>query len=477
MEFINSLMVEFGSFMGTLSTYLYSYILIALLVGAGLFFTLRFGFVQLCLFPNAVKLIVERNPNKHAVSSFQALMISTASRVGTGNIAGVATAIATGGAGAVFWMWLIATIGSASAFVESTLAQVYKVQDGHAFRGGPSYYIEKALGLRWLGVLFSICLIACFAYGFNALQTNNVVSALGYYFGDTIEVRAVCGLIIAVLAAYVIFGGQKKIAFITSVIVPLMAIIYLGLGLIMFFLNISSVPAVFSLIFREAFDFKTIFGGFAGSAVMMGIKRGLFSNEAGMGSAPNAAAAAHVTHPVKQGLVQMLSVFIDTILICSTSAFIILLSGVETAGVKAMPLVQSAVNAQFGPIGILVITISIFFFGFSSLIGNYYYTESNMYYIRGKSSSLIIYRMTVIAAIFWGSIAGYDLAWDMADVLMGFMTIINIVAILLLSGTAIKVLKDYMRQRGEGKNPTFVASDVGLTNTDLWHGEDDPEAV
>lgn len=465
-----------GNIIAALSTYLYSYILIALLVGAGLFFTLRFGFVQIRLFPEAVKLIAERNPNKHAVSSFQALMISTASRVGVGNIAGVATAIATGGAGAVFWMWLIATIGSASAFVESTLAQVYKVREGQAFRGGPSYYIEKALGYRWLGVVFSVCLIACFAYGFNALQANTIVSALSFYVGDEAPAHAVIGLILAVGTAYVILGGQKKIAFMTSVIVPLMAIIYLGIGFIVFVMNIGAVPGVFRMIFSQAFDFQTIFGGFAGSAVMMGIKRGLFSNEAGMGSAPNAAASAHVSHPVKQGLVQMLSVFIDTIIICSTSAFIILLSGVETGGLKAMPLVQAAVEAQFGPIGILVITVSVFFFGFSSIIGNYYYTESNMYYIRGKSSSLVIFRTTVVLAVFMGSLVGYDFAWDLADVLMGFMTIVNIISILLLSGIALRVLKDYLAQRRDGKDPFFVASSVGLNNTELWHGEADPEA-
>lgn len=465
-----------AGFIAELSNFLYSYILIALLIGAGLFFTLRCGFVQLRLFPEALRLIAERNPNQYAVSSFQALMISTASRVGVGNIAGVATAIAVGGAGAIFWMWLTAVIGSASAFVESTLAQVYKVRDGRAFRGGPSYYIEKALGLRWLGVLFSVSLIACFAYGFNTLQANTIVSALSYYVGDNRQAHAVIGVILAVGTGYVIFGGQKKIAFMTSVIVPLMATIYLGIGLIVFVMNLGSVPGVFKLIFTQAFDFQSIFGGFAGSAVMMGIKRGLFSNEAGMGSAPNAAASAHVSHPAKQGLVQMLSVFIDTIIICSTSAFIILLSGVETSGLRAMPLVQAAVSSQFGPIGIVVITVSIFFFGFSSIIGNYYYTESNMYYIRGRSTSLIIFRSTVVAAVFLGSLAGYDFAWDLADVLMGFMTIVNIIAILLLSGIAVRVLRDYQAQRRAGKNPVFLAERAGIDNTELWHGEEDPEA-
>lgn len=459
--------------LGDLNNYLYSYILIAMLVGTGLFFTIRLGLVQLRLLPDAVRQIMERNPNEHAVSSFQALMITTASRVGVGNIAGVATAIAVGGAGAIFWMWIMAVIGSASAFVESTLAQVYKTKDGLAFRGGPSYYIEKALGQRWLGVLFSIFLITCFAYGFNALQANTIVGALSFYFGSSTGTHAVIGVILAVGTAYIIFGGQKKIAFMTSVIVPFMAIIYLGLGLIVLVMNIGEVPGAFKLIFSQAFDFETIFGGFAGSAVMMGIKRGLFSNEAGMGSSPNAAASAHVSHPVKQGLVQMLAVFIDTLLICSSSAAIILLSGVETTGIQAMPLVQAAVESQFGSIGILVITISVFLFAFSSIIGNYYYTESNMLYIRRKGSSLIVFRSTVVLAVFMGSMVGYDMAWNLADVFMGFMTILNLVAILLLGGIAAKVLKDYEQQRKAGKNPVFLAANVGLHNTELWRGEED----
>ncbi|SHN62840.1 alanine/glycine:cation symporter family protein [Desulfovibrio litoralis] len=460
-----------NQWLDVINTYFYSYILIALLIAAGLYFSVLCGFVQLRYLGEAIRLVKEKNTNEHAVSSFQALMISTASRVGIGNIAGVATAIALGGAGAVFWMWLIAIIGSASAFVESTLAQVYKVPDGNGFRGGPAYYIEKALGMRWLGVLFSVCLIACFAYGFNTLQANTIVSALSYYFGEDQNTHAGLGAILAALTAYVIFGGQKKIAFLTSVIVPLMAFIYLSLGLVVFVKNISEFPSVLQMIFSQAFDFEAIFGGFSGSAIMYGIKRGLFSNEAGMGSAPNAAAAAHVSHPVKQGLVQMLSVFIDTIIICSTSAFIILLSGVETAGLKAMPLVQKALYSQFGDIGILVVTISVFFFAFSSIIGNYYYTESNMFFIQKKQTSLVIFRSTAVLTVFLGSLASYDLAWNLADVLMGIMTIINIITILCLSSTAYKVLQDYQKQKKEGKNPVFLAKNIGLNNTDLWHGE------
>ncbi len=468
MDFINGILDK-------LNGYLYGYILIALLILAGLYFTVRTKFIQFRMVGESIALLQEKNDNKEAVSSFQALMISTASRVGVGNIAGVATAIAIGGPGSVFWMWVMALVGAASALVESTLAQVYKIRSaGTEFRGGPAYYIERALNKRWLGVVFSIMLIACFAYGFNGLQANNIVSSLAHYFGGSFDSMLVPGIVGAILAlgtAYVIYGGQEKIAFMTSVIVPVMAVIYLVLGIIVIARNISALPGVFSAIFRGAFDFEAIFGGFAGSAVVMGIKRGLFSNEAGMGSAPNAAASADVSHPVKQGLVQMLSVFIDTLLICSATAFIILVSGVDTAGLKAMPLVQAAISSQFGEAGIFLITLSVFFFAFSSIIGNYYYTESNMLFIMGKKTSLKVFRLSVVVAVFLGSIAGYDLVWNLADVLMGFMAMINIGVILALSTPAVKTIEDYTEQKKAGKNPVFVAEDVGIHNTDLWKKE------
>ncbi|HWP52004.1 MAG TPA: alanine/glycine:cation symporter family protein [Clostridia bacterium] len=468
MDFINEILDK-------LNGYLYGYILIALLILAGLYFTIRTKFIQFRLIGESIALLREKNDNKEAVSSFQALMISTASRVGVGNIAGVATAIAIGGAGSVFWMWVMALVGAASALIESTLAQVYKIKSaGNEFRGGPAYYIERALNRRWLGILFSIMLIACFAYGFNGLQANNIVSSLAHYFGGNFNSMLIPGIVGAILAlgtAYVIYGGQEKIAFMTSVIVPIMAVMYLVLGIIVIARNISALPGVFVAIFRGAFDFEAIFGGFAGSAVVMGIKRGLFSNEAGMGSAPNAAASAHVSHPVKQGLVQMLSVFIDTLLICSATAFIILVSGIDTTGLKAMPLVQAAISSQFGEAGIFFITLSVFFFAFSSIIGNYYYTESNMLFILGKKTSLKIFRLSVVIAVFLGSIAGYDLVWNLADVLMGFMAMINIGVILVLSTPAVKTVDDYVAQKKEGKDPAFIAEEVGIYNTDLWKKE------
>lgn len=462
----------FNAILGSINDFMYGYILVGLLVVVGIYFTVRTGFVQFRLLPDGIKQIMEKNENKSAVSSFQALMISTASRVGIGNIAGVATAIAAGGPGAVFWMWLIAILGSASAFIESTLAQVYKVKNGEEFRGGPSFYIQKALGQRWLGIIFSLSLIACFAYGFNSLQANNIVSAFAYYWGGefpSIVIPALIGLVLSAFTAFIIFKGQKAIAFISSAIVPVMAISYIALGLFIIIKNFAMVPDMFALIFTSAFDFQSFSGGLMGSCVLWGIKRGLFSNEAGMGSAPNAAASAQVSHPAKQGLVQTLSVFIDTLIICSTSAFIILLSGVDYTSLRAMPLVQQAVSSQVGEWGITFITISIFFFAFSSIIGNYYYTESNVMFIKNKmGGNLLIFKITCIAAVFLGSIAGYDLVWNLADVLMGVMALINIAVILVLGNTAILVLKDYSEQRKSGVDPVFSASALGIKNAELW---------
>ena len=375
-----------NNILSAVNDWMYTYLLLFLLVGTGIYFTVRTRFVQLRLLKEAFHVLKEKageENGKKQVSSFQALMISTASRVGTGNIAGIATAIAAGGAGAVFWMWLMAVIGGASAFIESTLAQVYKVKDKEEFRGGPSYYMEKALGKRWLGILFSVLLIICFAYGFNGLQSFNMSSSLEYYipgYSDTVYPMIV-GLVLAVGTAFVIFGGVHRIGFITSVIVPIMAGAYLLIGLYTIITNITELPRVFSMIFSQAFDFRAFAGGMAGSAVVIGIKRGLFSNEAGMGSAPNASASASVSHPAKQGMVQVLSVFIDTLLICSATAMMLLLSGVqgESGVLDGIPFVQKAISANVGNWGIHFITLSIFAFAFSSLIGNYYYAESVSY--------------------------------------------------------------------------------------------------
>lgn len=461
--------------LGKINDFMYTYLLLFLLVGTGIYFTVRSRFAQVRLLKEGFRILTEKaeeEEGKKQVSSFQALMISTASRVGTGNIAGIATAVAAGGPGAVFWMWLMAVIGGASAFIESTLAQVYKTKDGKDFRGGPSYYMEKALGKRWMGVLFSILLIICFAYGFNGLQSYNMSSALEYYIPGYSESMypMIVGLILAVGTGLVIFGGVHRIGFITSVMVPIMAGAYLLIGLFTIVTHIPQLPGVFALIMSEAFDFQAIFGGMAGSAVVIGIKRGLFSNEAGMGSAPNAAASAAVSHPAKQGMVQVISVFIDTLLICSATAMMLLLSGVEgQPGVlDGIPFVQKAISANVGTWGIHFITASIFAFAFSSLIGNYYYAESNILFIKNNKLLLFVFRCTCLLAVFFGAQADFSLVWNLADITMGCMAIVNIIAILLLGNIALKVLKDYETQKKAGKNPVFKAKNVGIHNTECW---------
>ena len=465
--------------LGNINDVMYTYILIILLVGVGIYFTVRTRGVQFRLLKDGLKSMLEKGgeskDGKKKVSSFQALMISTASRVGTGNIAGIATAIAAGGPGAVFWMWVTALIGGASAFIESTLAQVYKTKKDGQFRGGPSYYMEKALGKRWLGVLFSVLLIICFAYGFNGLQSYNMSSALEYYIDDYSESiwPMVVGLVLAAGAAFVIWGGVHRIGFISSVVVPVMAVAYILMGLVTMVLHVTELPAMFAMIVKEAFNVKAIMGGLAGSAVVIGIKRGLFSNEAGMGSAPNASASAGVDHPVKQGLVQVISVFIDTILICSSTAIMLLVSGVEgkTDVLDGIPYVQKAISANVGNWGIHFITFSIFAFAFSSLIGNYYYAESNIVFIKDNKVLMQVFRVTCVLAIFLGAQADFSLVWNLADVTMGLMAIVNIVAIFLLGNVAIKVLKDYETQKKQGKKPVFHEKNVGLTGT-VWTKEE-----
>ena len=470
--------MTFNDLLTKLNDVMYSYVLIIMLVGVGIYFTIRTRGVQFRLLIDGLKSMVEPaqkdNEGGKKVSSFQALMISTASRVGTGNIAGIATAIAAGGPGAVLWMWEMALICGASAFIESTLAQVYKIKEGGQFRGGPSYYMERALGKRWMGVLFSILLIICFAYGFNGLQAYNMSSALEYYIRDYSNTvwPMVIGCILAIATGLVIWGGVHRIGFISSVIVPIMASVYILMGLITMILNITELSQVIGLIIKEAFDVQAIMGGFAGSAVVLGIKRGLFSNEAGMGSAPNASASADVDHPVKQGLVQIISVFIDTILICSSTAFMLLLSGVEgESGVlDGIPYVQKAISANVGEWGIHFITLSIFAFAFTSVIGNYCYAESNILFIKNNKVVLNIFRVTCLAAVFLGAQADFSLVWNLADVTMGFMAIVNIIAIFLLGKVALKVLQNYEKQRKEGRNPVFYEDEVGLTGT-IWKRE------
>lgn len=452
---------------------LYYPILIIVLLACGFYFTIRTKFIQFGLLGEAFKVITEKPEGKDDISSFQALMVSTASRVGTGNIVGVSNAICLGGPGAVFWMWIIALIGGASAFIESTLAQIYKKRgaDGVSY-GGPSYYIENALGSRGLGVLFAIALIATYAVGFNMLASFNLQDSFRVYdFYVPGKTSWMIGAVLAILAGYCILGGGKRIIKYTSLLVPIMGVIFVIMALVMIVINIKNIPAMFGMIFEDAFNFRAIFGGVAGSALVQGIKRGLYSNEAGMGSAPNAAASASVSHPVKQGLVQMISVFLDTIVICSATAFMSLASGIAPSeDLAGAPFVQASLSTVFGSYGNLFITISLALFAFTTLLGNLYYVDSCLTYLNKKTPSktfMLCYRIIATILIFVGAGMEMNLAWDVADFLMGVMCLINIPSIIILGGTALKALEDYKKQREEGKNPVFKAEAIGIDTSKL----------
>jgi len=472
------------NFISVLNNYLWSYILIALLIILGLFFSFKSKFVQIRYFKEMFRLLGEgasksgreKHKGKKGVSSFQAFCISTASRVGTGNLAGVAIAIASGGPGAVFWMWIIALIGGASSFVESTLAQIYKVEDKHGFRGGPAYYMEKALNKKWMGIIFSILITISYGLVFNSVQSNTISLAFEQAFGVN---TLIIGLILAILTSLIIFGGVKRIAKVTEIIVPIMAITYVIVALFVILKNLGSIPSIFSLIIENAFGIKQVVGGGLGAAVLMGIKRGLFSNEAGMGSAPNAAATANVTHPAKQGLIQTLGVFTDTILICSATSFIVLISGSYLkSDLTGIQLTQTALSSQVGSWGNTFIAICIFLFAFSSVIGNYYYGETNIEFLKGSKTSLFLYRLCVIGMVLFGSIAKIQIVWDMADLFMGFMAIINLIAIAILSKIAFAALKDYDRQKKQGIEPVFYADSIeGLNNIECWPTREESEKL
>ena len=452
---------------GPANDFIWTYVLIGLLLAAGLYFTIRTKFVQVRLFGEMFRLIVEKKDGNDGVSPFQAFTISAASRVGTGNVAGVALAIGIGGPGAVFWMWIIAIIGMATAFIESTLAQVYKVKDGDTFRGGPAYYMQKALGWRKLGIVFAILLTMCFGFIFNAVQSNTISQSFTDVFG--IPHWAV-GLGLIVLTAVIVFGGVKRIVKVTQTIVPIMATFYIVVALYIVIMNISEVPAMFVLIIEHAFGIKEIMGGGIGMAMMQGVRRGLFSNEAGMGSVPNAAATANVSHPAKQGLVQSLGVFFDTIIICSATAFIILLGGLYESGeTNGILLTQASMEVHVGAWAPYFIAVAIMFFAFSSIIGNYYYGETNIEFINANKMWKRVYQVLVLAMVFFGAVAKVQIVWNMADLFMGLMAILNLFVILILGKVAFKVLDDFTKQRRAGRNPVFKAASIpGLKNAECW---------
>ncbi len=464
----------FENLIASINDALYTYILIIVLVLGGLYFTIRTRFVQFRLLGEQFRAVTEKPKDGKGVSSFQALMVSTASRVGTGNIVGVSTALCLGGFGSMFWMWVIAIIGAASAFVESTLAQIYKKKGPEGSYGGPAYYIEAALKNKALAIVFSIFLILTYGIGFNMLASYNLQSTFSAYsFYDPAVSPWIIGLVLAAIVCYCLMGGGKRIIGATTLIVPFMGMAYILVALGITLWNAPALPGIFQEIFAGAFDFEAIFGGFTGSCVMYGIKRGLFSNEAGVGSAPNASASAEVAHPVKQGLVQVLSVFIDTILVCSATGFMCMASGVEpTEALSGAPYVQASIQASLGSFGPIFITAAMILFAFTTLLGNLYYVDVTFRYILGKTPGKAFNTVYYIAAsliIFLGAGLSADLLWNIADITMGGMTIINMPVIIILGKYALRALRDFERQRKEGREPVFRAKNIDLPHqVDYW---------
>lgn len=460
---------------GLVSEAMYSYILIILLVLGGLYFTFRTRGTQITMLGEQVRVVTEKPKDGKGVSSFHALMVSTASRVGTGNIIGVSTAICLGGFGSVFWMWIIAIIGGASAFVESTLAQIYKKRGPEGSYGGPAYYIETALKCRPLAIVFSVLLILTYGVGFNMLASYNLQSTFSAYsFYNENVTPWIIGLVLALLVGYCLFGGGGRVIKVTGLIVPFMGIAYILIALIIVFINVTALPSVIGRIFTEAFDFSAIFGGFSGSCVMYGIKRGLFSNEAGVGSAPNASASAEISHPAKQGLVQILSVFIDTVLVCSATAFMCMCSGVEpSADLSGAPYVQASLRATLGGFGPIFITAAMILFAFTTLLGNLYYVNQAFSHILGHTPSKkfnYVYYVLASLVIFVGAGLSAGLLWDIADITMGLMTLINMPVIIYLGKYAFRALSDYKRKKKSGTPHEFCARDIGIDcELDYWN--------
>lgn len=489
-EQLNETLMSWVTF---LNTPLWDFLVI-FLVGVGIFYTLITGAVQIRLFWHSIKAMRssrKKGEDSYGITPFQALVTGLASRVGVGNVAGVAIAIAIGGPGAVFWMWFTAFLGMSSAFVESSLAQLFKVRDtsNQQFRGGPAYYITQGLKQKWLGVVFAVALILTYGFVFNAVQANSIISATSHAWGWnqanlTVPMGAFSfelswlGLVLVVMTAMIIFGGIKRIAKVAEKFVPIMALLYLVVALYIAVINIPIIPDIFRLIFSKAFEFDAAAGGFFGAmvsmAMMMGIKRGLFSNEAGMGSAPNAAAVSDVKHPVNQGLVQMLGVFVDTFIVCSCTAIIILSSGLyQNAGFEGVTLTQMALESQIGHWGDDFLAILLFMFAYSSIIGNYAYAEGNVQFINNNRKIMLIFRLLVLFMVYFGAIATVPLIWSMADLFMGVMATINLFAILLLTPFVLMLLKDFKAQLKRGvKEPEFKLDNhpkfKDRVNSDIW---------
>jgi AGCS family alanine or glycine:cation symporter len=450
----------------------WGYVLIAALVGCGVWFTIKTRFVQFRMVGEMIRLLTDsavdtvgdqvknqgiEGKRKH-ISSFQAFAVSVATRVGTGNLAGVASAIAIGGPGAVFWMWIIALIGSATAFVESTLAQLFKQKHKDSFIGGPAYYIQRGLHQRWMAVTFAVLITLQFGLSNNSVQANTICGAMNEAFGWN---PAWVGAGLAAIGLFIVFGGIQRIAHVSAVLVPVMAIGYVLVAIVVIVTNIELIPHVFKVIITDAFGIHQVTGGSVGAMIMIGVKRGLFSNEAGEGSAPNVAATAAVSHPVKQGLIQSLGVFTDTLLVCSCTAFIILISGLyQVPGLNGIALTQSALQSEIGALGPIFVAIAIFMFAFSSIIGNYYYGEANIRFITSNGQVMTVYRICSAGVmVIFGAVASFELVWNIIDFFMAFLTACNLIAIVLLGRYAFRLLDDYRQQKRAGiKEPTFHRS-------------------
>ncbi|QNG20230.1 alanine:cation symporter family protein [Rhodococcus triatomae] len=474
MDGIESLVAE-------MSDHLWTWLLTPIVVFVGLYMTIRSGVIQLRWIPEMFRTVTDRSPldeegRPQSISAFQAFTVSAASRVGVGNIAGVGTAIAIGGPGAIFWMWLMALVVAATSLVESSLGQLFKVRDKGAFRGGPAYYIERGLGKRWAGIAFAITLIMCFPFAFSSLQANTLTATIvGVSGGDESPswIPFLVGGVLAVLTAMVIFGGVRRIATVSQAAIPIVAFAYLMIGIIIVGINAEQLPAAFASIFTEAWGDSQVLGATLGTIIMTGVKRGMFSNEAGLGSAPNAGASAAVTHPVKQGLVQTLGVYFDTWLVCSITAFIILVSAPDLSDApRGIYLTQNAIADALGSWTGIMLAVIIFLLAFTSVLGNYYYGETNIQFITSRPRVLTVFRNAVIVVVFLGSIASADLIWNLADGIMGIMALINLIAIMLLSGVAMKLVKDYSQQRRDGHDPVFTRDRLpGVRGIECWEDE------
>lgn len=472
-------MEDLQSIVTSVSGVLSDYVLVIVLLAVAVYFTIRTGAVQFRMIPEMLCLLAKSGksnndkrkydePAQGSISSFQAFALSIASRVGTGNLAGVAIAIVVGGPGAVFWMWVIALLGAVSAFVESTLAQLFKVKRNDAFMGGPAYYIQKGLHQRWWAVTFAILITLTFAFAFSSVQSNTIADAFESCYGFPKDWMAI---ILTVVTLVIIWGGVQRISKFSEVVVPLMAVAYILLAIVIICMNITRIPEIFALIVTNAFGFDQALGGGMGVAVIMGVKRGLFSNEAGEGSTPNAAATASVSHPVKQGLIQALGVYTDTLLVCSATAFIILCSGLYIEGHDGIVLTQRALDAELGGnVGSVFVSIAILFFAYTSIVANYYYGEANLRFIYDRKWFINVYRLLVGGVVYLGSITSLDLVWGFADITMALMTLCNLVAIVMLGKYAFILLADYRRQMKLGQDPIYRSSTIPEieSETECW---------